>query len=234
LNDRYLYLLINLASVAIPLLASFYPKAAFYKEWKHVFIAIVLPAIPFLIWDEIFTQSGFWGFNEQYITGIMLGSLPLEEVLFFICIPYACLFTYFVVRHQIQNANYIPNQELISFALIILLLITGLLFLEKAYTGITFLGLSFYLAFLTLKLQVRYLGYFYTMFLIILVPFFFVDSVLTGSLIEDEIVWYNDTATVGLRLGTIPVEDVFYAMLLLLMNVSVFEWLQSRRKRKNP
>jgi hypothetical protein len=30
----------------------------------------------------------------------------------------------------------------------------------------------------------------------------------------------------GFRIGTIPIEDFFYAMLLLLSNISIFEWLQ--------
>ena len=235
MTDKYLYLFINLGTIAIPLLASFYPKAPFYKEWKHAFIAIILPAIPFIIWDEIFTRAALWGFNSQYLSGIQIGSLPIEEILFFFCIPYACLFTYFAVRHLISNPKFFPNHELVSFALIIVLLIAGLLCLEKAYTALTLLSLSFYLTFLVLKLRVRYLAYFYVMFLIILIPFFIVDGILTGSMIKDEIVWYNDEATVGIRMGTIPIEDTFYAMLLLLMNVSLFEWLNDRRpKTENP
>lgn len=229
MTEKYLYLFINLGSVAIPLLASFYPKAPFYKEWKHAFIAIAVTAIPFIIWDEIFVQLGFWGFNERYITGIRIASLPLEEVLFFICIPYACLFTYFAIRHLVTNPYFFPSHELLSFALIISLLIAGLFFIENAYTAITFLALSFYLAFLVLKQRVRYLPYFYAAFLLILIPFFLVNGVLTGSLIENEIVWYNEEATVGVRLGTIPLEDAFYAMLMMLLNVSIFEWLRERR-----
>jgi lycopene cyclase domain-containing protein len=104
------------------------------------------------------------------------------------------------------------------------LAIAGIYNIDKAYTSVTFLGLSFYLAYLTLKVRARFPGYFYVSFLAILVPFFIVNGILTGSFIEEEVVWYDDTANLGLRVGTIPIEDVFYAMLLLLMNVTVYEW----------
>ena len=64
-----------------------------------------------------------------------------------------------------------------------------------------------------------------------MIPFFLVNGVLTGSFIRDEIVWYNNAANLGFRIGTIPIEDFFYAMLLLLSNISIFEWLEIKSLR---
>jgi lycopene cyclase domain-containing protein len=172
---------------------------------------------------------GIWGFNPKYLTGIYIGSLPLEEILFFICIPYACVFTYFALNYIVKRDYIFPHHELLSSGFIIVLLILGIYFIDKAYTAVTFISLALFLAFITLKIRPRYMGHFYLSFGVILIPFFIVNGLLTGSFIEDEVVWYNDVATTGLRMGTIPVEDTFYAMLLLLMNISIFEWLQERK-----
>ena len=54
------------------------------------------------------------------------------------------------------------------------------------------------------------------------------DGILTGTFIEEEVVWYNDEAIMGMRLGTIPVEDIFYAMFLMLMNIAIYERVHTR------
>lgn len=213
------------------MLVSFWIRGTFYKTWKALLTAILLPAILFTLWDELFTQLGIWGFNSRYHTGLTFGSLPIEEILFFVCIPFACLFTYHAFKNLTQSTLFFSRHEVLSYFMVIVLAVSGIYFIDKAYTAITFLGLSFFLAFLALKARARFPGYFYVSFLAILVPFFLVNGILTGSFIEEEVVWYNDTAILGLRLGTIPLEDIFYAMLLLLANVSVYEWrLESSAK----
>ncbi len=60
-------------------------------------------------------------------------------------------------------------------------------------------------------------------------PFLAVNGVLTGSWIKDEIVWYNNAENLGIRIGTIPVEDTVYMMLMLLITTVVYEWWNGRR-----
>ncbi|MEZ4686865.1 MAG: lycopene cyclase domain-containing protein [Bacteroidia bacterium] len=51
---------------------------------------------------------------------------------------------------------------------------------------------------------------------------------VNGVLTALPVVWYNDLENLNLsRLGSIPVEDPFYGMLLLLMNISLFEWFKA-------
>lgn len=232
MNSKYLYLIIDLAAVSLPFLFSFHPKANFSKKWKYLWPAILLPGLFFLIWDEWFTRMGIWGFNPEYLTGIYLYSLPIEEILFFICIPYACVFSYEAVGHFSKNKFQRSTANKITLILILLFIIVGTINIQHWYTATTSLLSALFLLYIHFKLKPAYLTQFYITYLFILIPFFIVNGILTGTGIEGQVVWYNDTENLGLRLGTIPVEDIFYGMLLILMNVTLFEWLQARDRKK--
>lgn len=228
MNSKYLYLSLDIASILFPFLFSFYPKANFSKKWKYLWVAILIPAAIFIVWDELFTQLGVWGFNPKYLTGIYIGSLPLEEVLFFICIPYACVFTYEALNFLVKKDHLMNYQKNISINLIGLLLLVGLVNIERWYTGVTFISMALLLATLQFIFKVTFLSRFYFAFLFILIPFFIVNGILTGTGLDEPVVWYNNAENLGMRMGTIPIEDTFYGMLLLTLNVSIFEWLQRR------
>ncbi len=54
---------------------------------------------------------------------------------------------------------------------------------------------------------------------ILLIPFIMVNGILTGSWIAAPIVSYNPAENIGIRLLTIPVEDVFYGFEMILLNI---------------
>jgi len=234
LEQKYLYLAIDFFSILFPFLFSFYSKYNFSKKWKYLWLAILLPAIFFIVWDEWFTQMGVWGFTPRYLTGNFIFSLPIEEVLFFVCIPYACVFTYEAVNYLITWRLNKKNADLITTTLVIALLVVGITFYDRWYTSLTFILASIFLSLHRWVWKSDYLGKFYVAFLFILIPFFIVNGILTGTGIEEQVVWYNDAENLGIRMLTIPVEDTFYGMLLLLMNISIFEYLQKKKGHLAP
>ena len=98
-NKMSLYLVLNIASFFIPFLYSFESRMKYIKRWKAVFLAILITAIFFIIWDIIFTKIGVWSFNPRYHSGIEFFGLPIEEWLFFICIPYSSIFIHFAFHY---------------------------------------------------------------------------------------------------------------------------------------
>jgi lycopene cyclase domain-containing protein len=229
-NERYLYLALDLGSFVFPFVFSFYTKAKFYKEWKYAVPAILMVAVIFIVWDEWFTQMGVWGFNQRYLTGIYAGSLPLEELLFFFCIPYACVFTYFALNHVVKKDYLKPYERTISHALVAILITSGLIFIDHWYTSVTFLSLAMFLIWLLYYWKPEYMGRFYFAYLIVLIPFFLVNGILTGSWIEEEVVWYNNHENLGIRLGTVPIDDLGYNMLMLLLSITIYEHLKKRKR----
>ena len=185
----------------------------------------------FIPWDVIFTINGVWGFNSDYFLGFEIFSLPLEEWLFFICIPFACVFTHYALL------LYFPNLKLnkvatkaISISLVLILFILALANYDKWYTLVNF-SLAIPLTWLVYKYNPQLLKHFFLTFLVMLIPFFIVNGVLTGSWIDNQVVWYNDAENLGIRMGTIPVEDSIYAYSMILMNLYYFEYLCSRFKK---
>ncbi|MFY0624672.1 MAG: lycopene cyclase domain-containing protein [Reichenbachiella sp.] len=223
-----LYLLLNIGSIALPLLFSFHPKIQFHKEWKHLFPALIFTAIPFLIWDIWFTHAGFWGFNSAYLVGLDIIGLPLEEWMFFICIPYACLFTMHVLNKNLPSIKFTDlTTKIVSLLLIGTFLVLGIVFFDRSYTAVNYIFASIVLA-LTWKFQRQILNSYYVGYLVILLPFLIVNGILTGSYIEGEIVWYNNIENLNYRISTIPIEDFTYAFSMLLLAKLLMSSLKKR------
>lgn len=227
----HLYLLLDVGSLSIPFIFSFHPKIKFYKLWKYFFPATFIMMAIFVSWDMLFTQAGFWGFNEAYLSGIYWGNLPVEEWLFFVCIPYACLFTIYSFKYLLPNFSLSPKgTEIVYYTLQTLLIATLLYNYDRWYTAVNF-ALAIVLLALVFNFKRDCLNTFFPVFLILLVPFFIVNGYLTGSWIHEQVVWYNDAQNLGIRIGTVPIEDAIYALSMLLMVFVLMEKFQDKIHR---
>ena len=227
--EHFTYLLVDLGCIIVPLMFSFHPKINFYKQWRFFWLPCSITALIFLFWDVLFTKAGVWSFNPGYVIGIFFFQLPVEEYLFFICVPYASVFTWFCIDSFFNFGKYKPPAEIISLVLILVLVAVASVHLQQLYTSVTFFGLALVLG-LILKARAVWLPSFIVSFFIILIPFFISNGILTGSFIKEPVVKYNNHYNLGIRLFTIPFEDIFYGMLLMLMNVAGFIFLKNRIK----
>lgn len=216
---KYTYLIVLLVSVSIPFIYSFHPKMRLIKWWKPVLYGISITAIYFLIWDVIFTKNGIWGFNDNFISGVKIWHLPIEEWLFFWLVPFASLFIHFSLQY-FKPKWLIPLKltKIISVMLIIVALTLILLHFDKSYTLVnfsTFLGILL----LSLLFKPHILQRFYLSFLVILIPFTLTNGLLTGMFTTEPVVWYNNLENLSIRFISIPVEDFGYAFSMLLMSL---------------
>lgn len=218
-----LYLLLNIGSFIVPFAYSFESRMRFINRWKAVLTGISITALFFIVWDIIFTQMGVWSFNERYHSGLAFWGLPIEEWLFFFCIPYASLFIHFAFQHFFPKTM-LSNQSvkwIYGFLMILILPVIGLFF-GRLYTTISLILLVLLLTYAVAKMP-NILKTFFITFLVILIPFSLVNGILTGSFIDEPVVIYNNAENMGIRLGTIPVEDTGYAFSMLLMSLILIE-----------
>jgi lycopene cyclase domain-containing protein len=224
---KYTYLLINLLTVIFPIALSFDKRVYFYKNWRFIWPGMAITGLIFLFWDVLFTIKGVWSFNEHYIIGIRIFQLPLEEVLFFLTVPFSCIFIYECLNYYVKWQMSDRITRIITIALDAMSVILILFFYTRLYTLVTFGLLLVLLILLQVCLKVKWLNRFYLAFIVSLIPFYIVNGILTSI----PIVLYNNHQNMGLRIGTIPFEDHFYSMALLIMNVGFFEYFKNKKTK---
>lgn len=220
---QYTYLLINFFTVIICFVFSFHPKIQFNRHFRAFFLAAFLVGSIFVLWDAWFTGMGVWWFNEKYVLGVKILELPIEEIMFFVCIPFACVFTYYGLD-KFFRLDWKPFPEKIFVVLsIILALCIAMYNEEKIYTFITFLttGLSMFVLYFILK--ARWIGKASFIYLLLMPGFIGVNGILTGTGLESPIVNYNPKDFMGIRFLTIPLEDTVYGYEMILWNLYLFQ-----------
>lgn len=221
-----LYFWLDILSISVPLLVSFHPRIRLHHYWKSLFSAIALSMIPFIIWDIYFTIHKYWGFNPDYLSQTYILYLPVEEWLFFICVPYACVFTHEALMVLTKNAHLTTKTT--KIITVLLLLVFGLVlafYFDLAYTAVNMI-FGIIILLLAYRFNKELLSSFYLTFLVMLIPFFIVNGILTGTGIENEVVWYNNDENLGIRMLTIPIEDSVFAFSLILLNLLLFKKLK--------
>jgi lycopene cyclase domain-containing protein len=95
--SKYAWVLI--LSFVFPLLFSFYPPLKFWRNFKALVLSIGLLVVIFGSWDVFATWRGHWYFDPAGISGPKIINLPVEEWLFFVVVPFCCIFTWEALKY---------------------------------------------------------------------------------------------------------------------------------------
>jgi lycopene cyclase domain-containing protein len=219
------YLLINIVIIFFPLILSFDKNLKYYKNLKYLLQSLLVVSSLYIMWDIIATKRGDWAFNPEHLIGIHFFDLPLEEILFFITVPYSCIFIYETVKFYIKEKEITFNKN-IFFVPAILLIILGLGFYNRPYTFsvLLFTAMFFIAAILFNSLLLRSRNFWITI-LICFVPFLIVNYFLTSI----PIVTYNELAFSGKRFLTIPYEDFLYSFSLVSLWILFYDLAKKKK-----
>ena len=111
--------------------------------------------------------------------------------------------------------------------MLFILLPTLILNTDKWYTAVNFSLLIVILTYGVVKTPSILQTYFIS-FIIILIPFLIVNGILTGSFIDEPVVIYNNSENLGIRFGTIPLEDFGYAFTMILMSLILIKKIENK------
>jgi lycopene cyclase domain-containing protein len=212
------YLVLNLCIIAVPLWYTFDERTAYYRRLPALGLSIAVVSTCYLVWDILVTAGGEWSFNSKYLTGMQILNIPLEEVLFFITVPYSCLLLYEVVLYATKSGSF-KLPVIVVIASIIALLAASLAVYPQGYTAKALASCGFFLIVALLFDRALIKSKQYWIWLAICyVPFLIINAVLTAL----PVVEYNSKAIWGLRIGTIPLEDFFYNYAMLSFYLLVY------------
>jgi lycopene cyclase domain-containing protein len=69
------------------------------RRWRRLLLSLAPVLALFLVWDAYAIAAGHWDFDPERTTGvIVVAGIPLEEVLFFLVVPFASVLTLEAVR----------------------------------------------------------------------------------------------------------------------------------------
>jgi lycopene cyclase domain-containing protein len=214
------YLLFNIIVISGPLLSiKFFPKVKIPKL-RESLIAVIIPAVFFILWDQAVT-GWFWTFNPLYITSVNFFKLPIEEILFFLTVPWACLFLWVNIQN-IQSHNVTKNIYLIIILIVLSAVSLFLFRINLYYTASVFLVMSLILL---VEVIIKSKVYLHKRFFLFMLLVFFLTLFFNGYLTARPVVLYNDSVKTNLNIFTVPIEDFIYGLALIFWVVIIYEKL---------
>jgi len=224
------YLYLNLAIIAFPLLFSFEKRIRFYTKLKPLAVSLFIVGIFFVGWDAFATYRGHWSFNPVYVNDIKLLGLPLEEILFFVTVPYSCLFVFDSIIHFIRDKKLFSSRKWLFSIISVLIILSAFGFFNKEYTFLAILSVGLSILFVSMvnvKLFHSRTYWIYTVLTLVL--FLTFNYILTSF----PVVQYSSSAITGFRVTTIPIEDFLFNFSMLTNYLTVYIWASRKLKTDN-
>jgi lycopene cyclase domain-containing protein len=229
--------MLNILIILFPLIFTFTWKFKYYKFFKPLAVSILIVGISYIIWDIVVTARGDWWFNEEFLIGIEILGLPIEEILFFVVVPFACIFIYENLEFFIKDKK-IPFNKWFYLTIAAIFFIIGITFRNQDYTILSMFSCSlFFIVAPTLYPKILKSRNYWFYIILSFIPFIIFNYFLTSLIVvgyNPGAIWGGFGAWNG-RFFTIPFEDFFYnySMLSFYLLIYMFfkeKWIQTKKQ----
>jgi lycopene cyclase domain-containing protein len=231
------YIIIDFLILLFPLLFSFRWKFNYYKYFKPLAASIFIVGLSYIIWDIIVTARGDWWFEEEFLIGIEILGLPIEEILFFIVVPFACIFIYENLLYFVKDKK-IPFNKWFYLSLATIFVLIGIIYRTQDYTILAMFSCAlFFILASTLYPEILKSRNYWFYIILSLIPFIIFNYLLTSLEIvsyNPAAIWGGDGAWNG-RFFTIPFEDFFYNYSMLSFYLMIYlyfkdKWIKHKKQ----
>jgi lycopene cyclase domain-containing protein len=69
-----------------------------YAQWRRLLLTLLPVLVVFTAWDVLAIRAGHWSYDPRQTTGLHVGNVPVEELLFFLVIPTCAILSLEAVR----------------------------------------------------------------------------------------------------------------------------------------
>jgi len=228
------YLTLDILILIFPLLFSFKWVFPYYKNYKPLFASILIVGGVYILWDILVTARGDWWFNHEYLVdfGFTIGGIPLEEALFFVVVPYSCIFIYENLQYFFKEKE-VFFEKWIYYLLSVLLVVGAIIFYHQEYTVLALLSVSFFFVIAATWFPGLLKSRNYWLYILIsFIAFIIFNYLLTSIpvvLYNPEAIWGGTVNQVWYgRFITIPFEDFFYNFSMLSFYLLVYRFFKHR------
>jgi lycopene cyclase domain-containing protein len=216
---EFVYYIFNIAVFLPVLMLSVFGKVKIHNKKANFARAYAFVSIPFVLWDIWAAMEGHWYFSNTYITQFRVAGLPVEEILFFLTVPFAMTYVWYVMGYYVSQTpkmyvRYIKRALMVAGLLCIFLSAYNW---SLAYTRWAFLAAGI-TCFMLVRARSLHTKQFVIFQGVLLLLFIFFNSYLTAL----PVILYGQQSYLNFRVGTIPLEDFFFNFALINLFLVAF------------
>lgn len=218
------YLLLTLIFAATLSLAFYLKRTNLFGNARPFFTSIAIAGLFNVLLSYLFVVSGILMFDSNYLSGIVVMGIPIEQILLCLMLPYSFLLLY---CHLNQNQDLKKTDKYsLSISNVLMGLSIAMIFFaySKGLTVITFSLMLLSLFYVEYKNPIRFMSQFYRSYLFALIFFL----ILFVPIHYFSIYNYPLSQTIALKIAFIPFESYFSFLTMGLLTVYVYEFAKRR------